>query len=156
MGGKSKNTGFYLFVCLFQKSYVADFKVKAFAYCHSAMVCTTTVSQLLRQSLIRQQYQSKVLGRNHCTRKQQLTLHHSNTHTASTKTSLSKYLAEKTLQRKKKKSGNINKRHIDYHALGTTSHMFLSCILQQSLVKNKRSSMKIKLFQNFFLFLNII
>lgn len=55
--------------------------------------------------------------RNHFTRKQYLTPHHSNTHTASTKTSFSKCLAEKNCQKKKRKTGNINKRHIYYHAL---------------------------------------
>lgn len=48
-----------------KKSFVADFtghhSQQFFAYCRSVVVCATTVSKLLRQILLRQQDQSKVL-----------------------------------------------------------------------------------------------
>lgn len=98
------------------------------------VVCTTTVSKLLRHILLRQQDQSKIL--------REITLQENNTEhfTIATLTQQAQkhHFQNVWIKKKKKLQKEKVKRRIYYQVLCTTSHMILSCILWQTLVKNKR------------------
>lgn len=95
--------------------------------CRLVVVCTT-VSQLLRQILLRPQGQSEVLREITLQQKQHFTQQAQNFFKRSGK----KKKTKGKMFSVKKATNNIY-----YHAL-CTSHMILSCILWQNLVKNKR------------------